>query len=109
VPLVGDFAGPKAIRTVGQYLKDHEATVSAFYISNVEQYLTPAPKLANFYGNVGTLPLTPASTFIRSAQVPGNQPGLAQSSLGSMQTALDAVLEGRATNWNDILKLTHTP
>src|SRR6185369_16746436 len=36
VPLVGDFSGPKAIRTVGKYLKDHEAKVSAFYLSNVE-------------------------------------------------------------------------
>ena len=39
VPLVGDFAGPKAIRSVGAYLKEHKATVTAFYLSNVEQYL----------------------------------------------------------------------
>ena len=39
VPVVGDFAGPKAIRGVGEYLKQHRATVSAFYLSNVEQYL----------------------------------------------------------------------
>jgi hypothetical protein len=105
VPLVGDFAGPKAIRAVGQYLKDHEATVSTFYISNVEQYLTPFLKLQTFYTNVATLPLSPTSTFIRSAQVQGVQPGLAQSSLGSIQTAMDAVLEGRAVNWSDILLL----
>src|SRR5688572_13011155 len=40
VPLVGNFAGPKAIRAVGKYLKEHDATVSAFYLSNVEQYLS---------------------------------------------------------------------
>ena len=39
VPLVGDFAGDKAIRTVGQYVREHGATVTAFYTSNVEQYL----------------------------------------------------------------------
>ncbi len=39
VPVVGDFAGPKAIRGVGSYLRDHNATVTAFYLSNVEQYL----------------------------------------------------------------------
>ena len=27
VPLVGDFAGPKTIRAVGEYLRDHDATV----------------------------------------------------------------------------------
>src|SRR5262249_7375963 len=39
VPLVGDFAGPKAIRSVGQYVQEHASTVHAFYTSNVEQYL----------------------------------------------------------------------
>src|SRR5580704_10434112 len=42
VPVVGDFGGPKAIRTIGKYLKDHGAVVSAFYLSNVEQYLNRA-------------------------------------------------------------------
>ena len=105
VPLVGDFAGPRALRAVGRYLKDHEATLSAFYVSNVEQYLTPLSKLQTFYANVATLPIEPSSTFIRSAQVPGIQPGLAQSSVSSIQTALDAVVEGRARSWNDILRL----
>jgi hypothetical protein len=106
VPLVGDFAGSKAVRAVGQYLKEHETTVSAFYVSNVEQYLTPTIKLQSFYANVATLPLNPSSTFIRSAQISGVQPGLAQSSLSPVQLALDAVMEGRARNWNDILRLT---
>jgi len=106
VPVVGDFAGPKALRAVGQYLKDHETSVSAFYVSNVEQYLTPITKFQSFYANVATLPLNPSSTFIRSAQISGIQPGLAQSSLGPMQLALDAVIEGRARNWNDVLRLS---
>jgi len=67
VPLVGDFAGPKAIRAVGQYLKDHQATVTAFYLSNVEQYLfQQEDDWKKFYTNVGTLPLDSTSTFIRS-------------------------------------------
>ena len=106
VPVVGDFAGTKALRAVGQYLKEHETTVSAFYVSNVEQYLTPPTKFQSFYANVATLPLNPSSTFIRSAQISGLQPGLAQSSLSPIQLALDAVMEGRARNWSDILRLT---
>jgi hypothetical protein len=67
VPLVGDFAGAKAIRSVGQYLKDRNATVTAFYLSNVEQYLFQSEDdWKKFYTNVGTLPLDAASTFIRS-------------------------------------------
>lgn len=67
IPVVGDFAGPKAIRAVGAYLKSHGATVSAFYLSNVEQYLYRDNKWAAFGRNVATLPLDTASTFIRSS------------------------------------------
>src|SRR5436305_10592382 len=67
VPLVGDFAGPRAIRAVGQYLKDQDAAVTAFYLSNVEQYLFDQSDDWNrFYQNVGTLPVHPSGTFIRS-------------------------------------------
>ena len=31
IPIVGDFGGNKALSAVGQYLKGHGATVSAFY------------------------------------------------------------------------------
>ena len=30
VPVVGDFAGPKALRGVGKYVRDHGAIVTAF-------------------------------------------------------------------------------
>jgi len=67
IPVVGDFAGPKAIRTIGTYLKAHDARVSAFYLSNVEQYLYQDGKWAAFCRNVATLPLDASSTFIRSS------------------------------------------
>ena len=66
VPLVGNFAGDKAIRSVARYLKDHGATLSAFYTSNVEQYLfQQGDDWKNFYSNVSALPLDASSTFIR--------------------------------------------
>src|SRR2546427_4386849 len=71
VPLVGDFAGPSAIRSVGAYLKEHNATVSAFYTSNVEQYLfMSAEDWKNFYRNVSTLPLDSRSVFIAFSSRP---------------------------------------
>ena len=66
VPVVGDFAGPKSIRAIGQYLKDHDATVTAFYLSNVEQYLYSDGKLPAFFENAATLPMDASSTFIRT-------------------------------------------
>jgi hypothetical protein len=68
VPVVGDFAGPKAIRAVATYLKEKDATVSAFYLSNVEQYLRQNGVWDNFCRNVVTLPLDETSTFIRSVR-----------------------------------------
>jgi len=65
VPVVGDFGGPKAIRAVAKYLRENGATVSAFYLSNVEQYLYREKWLA-FCRSVSTLPLDSSSTFIRS-------------------------------------------
>ncbi|MEO5567857.1 MAG: hypothetical protein ABIR92_05165 [Gemmatimonadaceae bacterium] len=69
IPVVGDFAGPKAIRSVAEYLRQRSLTVSAFYLSNVEQYLFQNGVADQFYENVATLPIDTMSTFIRS--VPG--------------------------------------
>jgi hypothetical protein len=107
VPLVGDFSGPKAIQAVGKYLSDHNATVSLFYLSNVEQYLTPTEKLRRFYENVATLPLNPSSSFIRSAQATGVQPGIVQSYSSPIREVMDAVIEGRAQAFSDLLRLSH--
>jgi hypothetical protein len=65
VPLVGDFAGPKALRAVGSYLKEHGATVTAFYVSNVEDYLRSDNVMPQFCANVSSMPLDAASVFIR--------------------------------------------
>lgn len=64
LPVVGDFAGTKAIRGVGAWLKQQGALVSAFYLSNVEQYLNRNGVENNFICNVAELPLDESSTFI---------------------------------------------
>jgi hypothetical protein len=68
VPVVGNFGGPKAIRAVGKYVRDQGAIVGAFYLSNVEQYLTQDGLWNAFCGNVAALPLDDNSTFIRSVR-----------------------------------------
>jgi len=91
VPVVGDFGGPKAIRAVAAYLKAHDATVGAFYLSNVEQYLAQDGKMAAFCRSVAALPLDATSTFIRSTSGRGNRVGFGfVSSLGSMRDGTKA-------------------
>jgi hypothetical protein len=65
VPVVGDFAGPKALRAIGTYLRERRAVVSAFYVSNVESYLRTNGVWPKFCANVASMPLDAASVFIR--------------------------------------------
>ena len=113
VPLTGDFGGPKALRAIGKYLKDHNATVTAFYLSNVEQYLFQGNGnqnggWTNFYDNVAALPLDATSTFIRSAGggVRGGFGGgggmRAPNVLSSMQETVEAVKTGKIQAYRDI-------
>ena len=67
VPLVGDFAGAKTMTSVGRYIREHDATVSVFYVSNVERYLfNQGEHGRQFYANVAALPSDQSSAFIRS-------------------------------------------
>jgi hypothetical protein len=66
VPVVGNFGGPRALRAVGQYLREHQAVVGAFYLSNVEQYLYQDGIWNDFCANVASMPIDERSTFIRS-------------------------------------------
>lgn len=85
VPVVGNFAGPKALRAVGKYVREHGATVTAMYLSNVEQYLNQDGIWNYFCGNVASMPLDDKSTFIRSSRGSGNTGGSnLVNSLGSM-------------------------
>jgi hypothetical protein len=117
IPLTGDFGGKKAIRAVGEYLKDHGAILGAFYLSNVENYLfqnqggpgNPNGGATNFYANVATLPLDSYSTFIRSrsggagggiggATRPPNEPA-------SIEETLKAVKDGRIRGYQDVFNI----
>lgn len=114
VPLVGDFAGPKAIRSVGSYLKDRHLVVTAFYLSNVEQYLFQGDDdWRHFYQNVGTLPLDSASTFIRSVfggmGYYGGNGGFnsymrARQMLASMMDQVRLFGEGKLLSYDDVIR-----
>jgi len=66
IPVVGDFAGPKALRAIARYLQEHAAEVTAFYVSNVEEYIQFPPQTwAAYCRNIAALPINASSTFIR--------------------------------------------
>jgi hypothetical protein len=66
VPIVGNFGGPKALRAVASWLHQHEMVVSAFYTSNVQQYLMQDGIWNAFCASAATLPMDATTTMIRS-------------------------------------------
>jgi hypothetical protein len=67
VPVVGNVAGEKAVKAVGQYATEHHQVISAFYLSNVEQYLLGRDGGFDEYArNVIALPRDSTSVIIRS-------------------------------------------
>lgn len=66
IPVVGDLAGGKALKSIGIYLSKHGLTVSALYTSNVEFYLMREDQFDQFGRNVSSLPRTARSVLIRS-------------------------------------------
>ena len=100
IPVSGDFGGPKALRAIGSYLRERGGTVTAFYVSNVEQYLFQDNKHTAFYENVATLPISDASVFIRPYSV---QRYGSQASLCSIAGFLKGVQSGRVAIYNDSL------
>ena len=93
VPLVGNFGGPKTIRAAGKYVKNHGGLVSAFYLSNVEQYLNQDGIWGNFCASVATLPLDDTSTYIYSGRGgPSNAGGGFGRGGGGLQTAIRPML-----------------
>jgi len=112
VPLVGDFAGDKAIRSVGQYVKDHGATVTAFYTSNVEQYLFQSDDWKKFFANVATLPLDNSSTFIRAvfnfSAMPSPNSGTpgprSRTMLASIREQVQAFADGKLLTYWDVIQ-----
>jgi hypothetical protein len=111
VPIVGNFAGPRAIRQVATYLREHAATVTTFYTSNVEQYLFQDRLWDDFRANVATLPLDGSSTFIRSCFNTCSSPGGARavSLLDSMTGLLQDAAAGKIQTYWDVLNHSRRP
>jgi hypothetical protein len=112
VPLTGDFAGPRALRAVGEWLRQRQATIDVFYVSNVEQYLfQQTDAWRQFYANVSTMPRDRHGLFVRSVSNRGlrrNQHPYARSS--SVTSRIEEVLSlyrtGRLHSYADIIDIS---
>jgi len=114
VPVVGDFAGSKTIRAVGQYVRAHGATVSVFYTSNVEFYLFETAGWKNFFTNVAGLPVDASSVFVRAyfdagSRVPSGLGTRSATRLDPIRAALGDYDEGRIQSYSDMIGRSDRP
>ena len=115
VPVVGDFAGDKAIVGIGRYVRERGAIVNTFYVSNVERYLfEQGERGKQFYSNVSTLPADATSTFIRAVtsdisrrmNIPiPDQPTKWRTFLYAMQENVKGVTGGRIQTYAQLFEV----
>ena len=84
IPVVGDIAGQKAMSAIARALGSRGERLSAFYASNVEQYLYGHGTFARFIVNIRQMPRSPNSVVIRSVF---RYTGLARPGDGSVSQA----------------------
>lgn len=115
VPIVGDFGGEKALRSIGRYLKAHGASVTAFYTSNVEFYLFQSDDWKKFFNNVASLPVDTNSVFIRAyfnnygLRFPSASNARSVTLLDNMPGLITAFDAGRIHNYFDVIQRSTAP
>jgi hypothetical protein len=111
IPIVGDFAGKKAFAAIADWMTKHDERLSAFYTSNVEQYLYRDGGIQQFVANVGKLPRRTQAVFIRSCFTCGvNHPQRMQGYHAvQMAQPVEKFLElwkaGQLTRYSDLMTL----
>jgi hypothetical protein len=115
IPVVGDFGGPTAIRKIADYLRSHAASVTTFYVSNVESYLS-ATQLRSFYRNVEALPTDASSMFIRFSNggtlsgAPWWSSAIGNTSVVSpISDLISRMTPDRTPGYTELLRLTQDP
>lgn len=110
IPVVGDLAGPHALRAIGAVVRSRGERVRAFYVSNVEFYLFRDGTYAGFVENLGTLPMDGGSVLVRSVfrspvPLPAAVPGYASvQALHGIPSLLRAWEQGRITSYRRLLE-----
>lgn len=119
IPVVGNFVGPKALKSVGAYLASRGFTVTVFYTSNVEMYLFRGEDWRGFYDNVALLPADPRSALVRSvfggfgispgfgaggpSPVPAGPGRLGKLQIDPLQDLVASFRRGEITGYDDLV------
>jgi hypothetical protein len=115
IPVVGDFAGPHALRAIGEFVRKQGEKVTAFYVSNVEFYLMRNGSFPAYVENVRSLPRSASSQFIRAyfsygyphpAALPGQRSTLVRQKMDHFFELYD---KGSYASFWDVSTLDYEP
>jgi hypothetical protein len=107
VPIVGDFAGDKALKSLGDYLRRRGIKVGTFYASNVEEYLFHDDAWKRFFRNLESLPLDDHATIIRTYFTHGIE-GMREL-VDPMRPMLSAFDRGDIKSYEDVIERSRVP
>src|SRR5262245_15603860 len=99
IPVVGDVSGPQAMPAIAAAMASEGVTLSALYISNVEDYLFRNGSFEAFADNVARLPHRPQSLIIRSIFGGGSSVSRVQR----VDDLLAGIARGRYHSYRDVL------
>jgi hypothetical protein len=101
IPVVGDVAGPRAMRGIAAAVAAKHEQVSAFYISNVENYVFRDGLFTAYAANVARLPRGPRTVIIRSIFSGGGQ---SVSVVQPMNEMVAKIARGAYRGYGDLVR-----
>ena len=109
IPVVGDLAGSYAVAAIGKWMEERNEHLSAFYVSNVEDYLFREDRFQQYVENLGGLPHNDRSVVIRSIfgrqAAPPAVPGYyAASTVQNVSDLLANFSAGKYRSYYDLLR-----
>jgi hypothetical protein len=109
IPVVGDLSGSHALAAIGQLMNQRGERLSAFYVSNVENYLFRDGGYTRYIENLKHLPHTDRSLIIRAIfggySLPESVPGYySTSTVQNLNELLAACAAGKCRSYYELLR-----
>jgi hypothetical protein len=109
IPVVGDLSGPHALAAIAQLMNQRGERLSAFYVSNVENYLFRDGAYTRYIENLKRLPHSDRSLIIRAIfggySLPESVPGYySTSTVQSLNELLAACAAGKCRSYYELLR-----
>jgi len=107
IPIVGDFAGSKALASLADWLRQRGLRISTFYASDVEFFLLRSGKFPAYIANLARLPWSERAVLIRTSTReilhPERAPGDSSTTiLRPVAPFLEAAMLGRIGTLEDL-------